>query len=371
MEITVNRLSIKSAIERIIAAVPRKASWPILSHIQIVATKGGGVRLDATDLRVHASVECWAVVETAGACAVPADKLHGIIGSVDAEDITISLAENMTMEITGEARKYTVSCLDADEFPTFPNKPEITIQLTRGILPDCISAVGHASGVDETKSHLCGIHIITEGDRTTGGDRITAVATDGHRLAIASREIPGLDCEIPQGITMPSQACKLIAGINATIDYRPAADGNTILLDGGGLGLSVRLLEGTFPSFRTVIPAYLESSFIVTASDLIAAIEACGVMIEDNAKSIKLTMVDDKLTASALSAVGIATATVPAMGDPGLDLLINSRFLLQAVKSLGGEIFIKYKDALSPLMLIPVDHGPWDERIEILMPLRI
>lgn len=371
MEITVNRLDIKSAIERIIAAVPRKANTPILSHIQIVATKGGGVRLDATDLRVHASIECRAAVETPGTCAVPADKLHGIVGSVDSEDITISLAENMTMEITGEARKYSVSCLDAAEFPVFPNKPEVTLQLSRGILPDCIAAVGHASGVDETRSHLCGIHIITPGGRATGGDRITAVATDGHRLAIASREIPALDGEISQGITIPSQACKLITGINAIIDYRPTADGNTILLDGGGLGLSVRLLEGKFPSFRDVIPTYLEKNFVVAAADLVAAIEACGVMIEDMVKSVKLTMADDQLTVSALSTVGIATATIPAMGDSGLEMKLNSKYLLQAVKSLGGEIFVKYQDAFSPIMLIPVDHGYWDERIEILMPLRI
>ena len=53
-----------------------------------------------------------------------------------------------------------------------------------------------------------------------------------------------------------------------------------------------------------------------------------------------------------------------------MNLTVNSRYLLQAIKSMGGEIFVKYKDALSPLMLIPVDHGPWDERIEILMTLR-
>ena len=38
MEITVNRLDIKNAVERIIAAVPRKMGLPILSHIKVVAT---------------------------------------------------------------------------------------------------------------------------------------------------------------------------------------------------------------------------------------------------------------------------------------------------------------------------------------------
>lgn len=364
MKITVNRLDIKNAIERIIAAVPRKAGIPILSHIKVVATPGGVLLLDATDLKVHAHIELRAQVETAGACAVPATKLHGIVDSADAEELSIALADNMTMEIIGSTRNYTVACLDADDFPVFPGKAEVTLRLPRGILPDYIAAVGHASGSNETKPHLCGIHIISE------GSHLTAAATDGHRLAIASREIPDIDREISQGITMPSQACKLISGVNSAIDYRPSADGNALHLDGGGLGLSIRLLEGEYPAFRRVIPGYLDNAFTVSSSDLIAAIEACGVMIEGESKSIRLVMADETLTVSALSPLGVASATIPALGDTGMDLSVNSRFLLQAIKSLGGEIFVKYKDGLSPLMMIPVDHGPWDERIEILMPLR-
>jgi len=364
MEVTVNRLDIKNAIERIIAAVPRKAGFPILSHIKVVATPGGVLLLDATDLKVHAHIELRALVETAGACAVPASKLHGIVDSADAEELSITLADNMTMEITGSTRKYTVACLDAEDFPAYPVKAKVTLQLPRGILPDYIAAVGHASGANETKPHLCGIHIISE------GGSLTAAATDGHRLAIASREIQDIDREITQGITLPSQACKLISGINSIIDYRPSADGNTLHLDGGGLGLSIRLLEGDYPNFRRVVPGYLDNTFIVASSNLAAAIEACGVMIEGESKSIRLVMADETLTVSALSPLGVASATIPALGDPGMDLSVNSRFLLQAIKSLGGEIFVKYKDGISPLMLIPVDHGPWDERIEILMPLR-
>lgn len=365
MEITVNRQDIKNAVERIIAAVPRKASNQILSHIQVVAVAGSGLRLFATDLRVHATIECRADVAEGRACAIPADKLHGIIDSVGAENLSMVLADNMTLRIAGDTRHYTVSCLGADEFPDYPNKPGSEhLRLGNGILPDLIAAVDHASSRDERKTHLCGVHIVTE------GDRLTAAATDGHRLALASIGASGLDGAISPGITIPAQACKLVSGSNAAIDYRMSEDGNTVHLDGGGLGLAVRLLEGEFPAFRRVVPGYLDSAFTVTASDFAAAVEACGVMIEGESRSVRLTMADETLTVSALSLAGVASATIPALGDPGLDVHVNSRFLLQCIKSLGGEIFIKYRDALSPIMLIPVDHGKWDERLEILMPLR-
>jgi DNA polymerase III sliding clamp (beta) subunit (PCNA family) len=63
--------------------------------------------------------------------------------------------------------------------------------------------------------------------------------------------------------------------------------------------------------------------------------------------------------------------TIPFMGDDIKTLRFNSRYLIQATRSLSGdEIFIKHRDALSPVLLIPVDHSEWDERLEVVMLLR-
>ena len=336
----------------------------ILSHIELVGIAGVGLRLSATDLRVHATAECRADIEAPAACAIPADKLHGIVNSIDAELITMSLGANMAMEITGDSRKYSVSCLSAEEFPAFPSIPSGSTYIDPGVLPDLVTAVQHASSRDESKSHLCGVHLISE------GGKLTSVATDGHRMALAAKELFNFDNRINPGITILTPACKLISAITGDIEYRMAEDGNNIHLSGGGLGLALRLPEGKYPAFRRILQEDLKHAFTVSASDFAAAIEACGVMIEGEYKGVQLVMSEDTLTVSALSRVGVALATIPAMGDPGLDIMVNSKFLLQSVKSMRGELFVKYNNAYSPLMLIPVDHGPWDERIEILMPLR-
>lgn len=363
MEITVERLDLRHALDMIIAAVPRRPNIPLLGHISFLGMVGHGLWLSATDLRVYANINCRADIDTAGTCAVPADKLSGIVNGIDSEVISMTLTDDMTMEIVGGSRRYTVSCLSANDFPVFPLVPKNGLQLERGILPDLLTSVWHAASQDEKKPHLCGVHVLSE------NSRFTAAATDGHRLAIASRDIPDLGEDITP-VTIPMAACKLVSGVNAAIDYKGDDVGNAIHMNGAGLEMAFRLLEGDFPAFRRVIPGNLESAFTVSARELAGAIEACGVMIEGLSKAVNLTMADDTLTVSALSPVGIATATVPAMGDPGLEVTVNSRYLLQSIKSMGGEIFVKYKDAVSPLMLIPVDHGPWDERIEILMPLR-
>jgi len=364
MEITVNRQDLMHSLDKILAAVARRSRMEILSHIELVGIAGGGLRLSATDLRVHATAECRADIDSPSACAIPADKLHGIVNSIDAELITMSLGDTMTMEIAGDSRKYSVSCLSAKEFPSFPSIPADPTHICGGALPDLITAVQHASCRDESKSHLCGVHLISE------GGKLTAVATDGHRMALAAKELLNFDNRINPGITILTPACKLISAITGEIEYRMAEDGNNIHLTGGGLGLAVRLPEGQYPAFRRILQDDLKHAFTVSATEFASAIEACGVMTEGEYKGVRLVMSEDTLAVSAISRVGVASATIPAMGDPGLDIMVNSKFLLQSVKSMRGELFVKYNNALCPLMLIPVDHGPYDERVEILMPLR-
>lgn len=365
MELTVGRQDLQNAIEHIIAAVPRKSSTPILSHIKVTADCGY-LRMSATDLRVHATIDCRAEIETSGSLAIPADKLQGIVDNAGADVLSMSLGDGLSMTIVGDTRQYRVQCLDDDEYPEYPLPPGAEeIHFSRGVLPDLIAAVEHAAYRNDQKPHLCGVHLVTE------SGRLTAAATDGHRLSIASRELLRIEDKICPGITIPVQGCELIKGINSELDLTQAADSSSIDIRSGNMRLAIRLLEEKFPAFRRVVPSNLGNGITVQVADLLDAIKACGVMIEDDLKTINLKVSGGVLTVSALSLVGVASATVPVMGDDGLVISLNSRYLSQALKSLPGtEIFFKYQDRQSPVMLIPVDHSKWDERIEVLMPLR-
>jgi len=365
VEFTVNRLELKNVLDRVAAAVPRKGNFEILSHIHLDAFISR-LEMRATDLRIHARVQCPIESEIGGSVSIPADKLRGIVDNVGSEMLSMRLKEGLVMEIAGDTRKYWVSCLDADGYPAWNWGSEVSQHyLAPGVLPGFFNAVSHAASRNEQKMNLCGIHLVSE------GLKMTAAATDGHRLSLASREVFNVDGVISPGIIVPLQACELTSGINAGINLDLANDSNSIQLYGGGLELVVRLIDGQFPDFRRVIPANLDKGITVDGGELLDAVKACGVMIDDEYKTVRLAVADESLTVSALSPQGVASASLPCMGDEGMKVNLNSRHLSQAIKSLpAGEIFIKFKDAQSPIMIIPLDHGAWDERIEILMPLR-
>lgn len=362
MKITVNKNYFEKALARVAGAIGRQKNMPILAHIRLQANRAGFVNLTATDLEMVATTQCDAEVEIEGAIAVPADKLIAAVAG-SGETVSLELQDGLRLDVESDiAARYEIACLDADEFPSQPTDlfDDDRYTVTRGVFPSIVKAVEHAVCRSPQKYNLCGIHLQQE------QGQLVAAAIDGHRLSVASIAIHNL---AQDPATMPLKAATILAGMGSTVDVGWAD--NCLTFSSGATSLAARLIDGDFPDFRKVIPEYLDKAITVNRAALIDALGKVGCMVEGDTKAVNLLGDDDGLSVTALGLLGKATAAVPIMGDSGLQLSVNSRYLLQALKALDGEdVFIKFKDHLGPLMLIPVDHGIWDERLEIIMPCR-
>ena len=313
---------------------------------------------------VYAGTECAATVSVDGKTAAPAEKLRAAVDKCGPEiDLQLDGACKLTLNSGG--CHYEIACLNADIFPApFGGSPAPLFSLGHGMLPSIVKSLKHAVCSDEQKFNLCGIHMVSK------DGRITACATDGHRLSVAARDIVGSG-SVDTSFTIPSKACSILSGINCTVDLAYSPKKNMVQFDAGKTDLYALLQEGEFPNYRAAIPQNLPNGCTVIISALIEALEACGVMGDDKNKSVQLSGSGGCLKLTTLGATGTATMTIPYMGEDGLELRLNSKYLLQAAKSLGGEeLFLKYGEPLSPIMLIPVDHEGWDERLEVIMQLR-
>lgn len=372
---TAGAKSLADTLGRVLGAVDKRSTLPVLSHVLVNVYLRGAVSFTATDLDLRVTAECRASVPSGGgSVCVPADLLKGALGAI-AGEVVIELQSDLRLVIDGGGCRFELTCLAADEFPAGTLDWQAPVcRFEPGVLPKMLRAVSHAVSGDESKYHLAGVYLCCD------QDRLTSVATDGHRLALA-----GLDIQqyIPEGVIIPTKAVRLLSAWECGIEFAfgvPGKNDNSILFDADGFELIVRKVDGQFPAYRRVIPDDLPEHFTVVSGGLADAIEDCAVVNTERSGAVTLACPEENmgeaLNISALGPCGVATASVPCVGGVGYRTTANARYLVQALRALGGEVFIKHGGTKPSILMFPVDNVDgdgigFDERLEVVMPMRV
>jgi DNA polymerase-3 subunit beta len=196
------------------------------------------------------------------------------------------------------------------------------------------------------------------------------VATDGHRLAVATRGVgQGLS-----GITgiVPRKAVVEIARVlGASEDVQIAITENQFVLQMPNFVMTARLIEGQFPNYEAVVPKAHPGKLLLQRGALMAALRRVSVMAEERNKPVKLLLRAGSLTLSAASHdLGEAEESLPvAYTGEEVAMGFNSRYLLEALTPIEkDEIVFEFKDGLSPGVVKGVEE---DSDCCVIMPMRI
>ena len=140
------------------------------------------------------------------------------------------------------------------------------------------------------------------------------------------------------------------------------------------LDLVTRLIEGTFPNYRQIIPNDYTSRVVVETSALAQSIKAAALFARDSANAVYLT----------LGAGESATLTVEARTDetgenvsvlevsvegPAMTIAFNVRYLADVLAVIDApEVALEFVSPSKPAVLKPVGHP---EYLYVAMPMHI
>ncbi len=159
--------------------VERRQTLPILANI-LVRKEGGRVSFTATDLeiQIQTSADIGAGNDIA-ATTIAARKLVDILRALPDADVQLSLT-NKKMAVASGKSRFNLQTLAAEEFPTVA-QAEYTadFSLPAATLKYLLGMVHFAMAQQDIRYYLNGMLLVVDG--TT----VRAVATDGHRLALA------------------------------------------------------------------------------------------------------------------------------------------------------------------------------------------
>ena len=171
--------------------VEKKTTIPILSNL-LLECEGSVLRVSATDLELGFRCVCPAKIKKEGAGTVPAKRLLEIIRSLPDADVHLKVLENHWVQMNCERTSFKLVGMAKDNFPALPALPKALAVLPAGVLTGLVQKTIFAISNEESRYTLNGALLVLK------PDRVSMVATDGHRLAMieCDSKVEGISNEL-------------------------------------------------------------------------------------------------------------------------------------------------------------------------------
>jgi DNA polymerase-3 subunit beta len=368
MNLTIAKEQIISGLQAVQNVVSSRSTLPILSNV-LLRAEGDRLELTATDLDVTVSCAVEAKVKKPGTSTVPVKRLFGIVRELNNLEIDLSVDEKNLCSIQSGSSFYRINGLSADEFPPLPVfKEEKKLVLPQATVKGMMKKTSFAISTDEARYVLNGIFLSLK------DHKLTMVATDGRRLALADEEVEV--SEQSQGeFIVPA---KTVNELNRLLQDKGEVEirfsdnqASFTLRDEKAAGVLVvsKLVEGNYPNYRQVIPSEMKERVALTREEFLHALRRAEIMTSEKSNSVKLTFGKNKLEITANSPeVGEAKETL-AINYKGEEISVafNPKYLIDPLSALiNDEVFMELIDELSPGVL--KINGPF---LYVVMPMRL
>lgn len=364
MEVQLERDAFSKGLQMVQNIVEPRQTLPILANV-LLETEGDALRVTATDLAVGARVSVPAKVASPGAITLSARKLAEIVKELPAAPLSFKVQENAWVVLRCGGVSYKLVGLAAEDFPAVvPTASPAWVSLDGKVLKEMLGRTAFAMSHDESRYALNGVLLSVQ------PGRLRVVATDGHRLALASRALPN-GAGTATGIVPRKAIQEVMRVLGGGEEVQVALVENQFILRMPNFLLVARLIEGQFPNYEQVVPKGHPCRLAVSRSALAAALRRVSVLSEERTKPVKLLLSPGSLKLSAHNPeLGEAEESL-AVDYSGEELAIgfNSRYVLDALGAVEtDEVVAELKDGLSPGIIRSVEG---EEYFCVIMPMRI
>lgn len=336
----------------------------ILNNI-LVKTDQGRVKLSSTNLEIGVNTWVGGKVEEEGGITVPARIMNEYINNLPTEKVVISTKNN---DLTLESENYhtNIKGLPAEDFPLIPQiLEEAWANIDSEELRLALSETIWASSQNETQPEISGVYMMFE------GKTLRLAATDRYRLAERTVNLtdsaPGTKEVIVPARTV-SELYKILGlGGGAVEVYFSESQ---VLFKFDQTEITSRLIDGTYPDYRQIVPKEFKSEAKVQREELMHALKAASLFAPES-NNIQISLDKDGLIITAASAqAGENTTLVPAQmtGDKNT-ATFNFRYLLDCLTNLTeAAVVFKMINDTQPAALVPEGR---DNYLYIVMPIKL
>lgn len=363
MKLEIAKSAFLNGLQKVQNVVSLRSTLPILSNVLLTADKKS-VSLTTTDLEVSVRCTAEATVHKPGNTTLPVRRLASIIRELPDAAIEIEVDDKDMASVTCGSSFFKIIGLSEDEFPPLP-KPEgkFAYTIDQGAFREMLRKTAYAASTDETRYVLNGVLLSFK------NGKLTMVATDGRRLALVEQEVE-FPAEAQADYILPTKAVnELMHVLRDAGEMKIHASESQLLFEFDDVLVASKLIDGTYPNYRQVIPSQCDERVAIERESLLTALRRVSLVTTDKSNAAKLTFGKNKLSITMTTPdVGEARETIPVKyAGKDISVAFNPEYMMDPLKNLtNDEVVLELTDELSPgIMKTDIPF------LYVLMPMRI
>jgi DNA polymerase-3 subunit beta len=356
----------------------KSINLPVLGNV-LLKTEGGNVKLSATNLELAVTTLVRGKVEREGEYTVPAKLFQDFISLLPQGRVDLEFVDE-GLHIVAGGRETVIRGLAAQEFPLIPK-----LTKSKGVsfpsvdLRRAINQVVFSVSLSESRPELSGVACWFGGSEGEGAGSVAFAATDSYRLAERVMSVAAGTRE--SRMIVPSRTMLEVGRILSSYKDElgvPEEVGwvtteNQLVVTFGNTELVSRLIEGSFPDYRQIIPEQFGTTAVLDRVEFQKAVKAAALFSRQGLYDVHMAVKPAEGTVGVFSAdqgTGRTSTTIQGeLEGNETDLVVNFKYLSDGLAAITTpKIRLQLNDATSPMLVLP-EGG--DERYRYLvMPIR-
>ena len=374
MNINVEKEHFWPLISQVQGLLEKRTNTPIFENV-LIKTNTNHVTLYASDSELSFSGHIPGKIITSGDLVVNGKRLFEIVRELSLGTISIKNDSERRVQIIKEDSKFQIHSLKDEDFPVFPpiqTKEFQKIQAEH--LLETIDKTVYCTSLDDSRYHLMGVFLESFPEES----KFRWAATDGYRLSFIDTPVEKKR-NFTDTIIIPRKGLQEIkkmlssAENGDTVEF--AVEVPRLIICFKNQKLSVRLIEGTYPNYKRLVPKDPGQEILLEREEFLAGLKRVSVLASARFKGVTFSFLKDKLTMEFVNTDTQEEAKEVVSCQCKVSkqkIRLNSRYVLDVVHSMKTpQVKMFFKTSSSPCLFM--EGGDIKENKNytcIVMPMR-
>jgi DNA polymerase III subunit beta len=365
MKFNIDREVLLPVLQTVSGVVDRRQTLPILSNL-LFSLEPGSLSVTATDMEVELIVKIDVSLDQTGELTLPARKLLDICRALPQESNLQFEAKNDRVLIKSGRSRFTLATLPAPEYPVIDITENITtFKIKQNILDQLLSNTQFAMAQQDVRYYLNGLLL------EVSADKLRAVATDGHRLALDETDIQTNISETIQIIVPRKGITELTRLLQDENEAEIQISSNHIRIKNNGSCFTSKLIDGRFPDYKRVIPELSKTPVLADREELKSSLTRASILSNEKYRGVRIMLNPNSLRALAHNPEQEEAEEELEVQYEGVELEIgfNVSYLLDTLSIIKSDkVKLSVLDANSSCLVLPEDESNCQY---VVMPMRL